>query len=194
MVKTRERNKAIIRSLLWLTIMLVVLGLIRSILLVLPGIDSKILSTPITSSMIVNVVIGILMMLAVFKFGREIEQPTKTLQEPSHQIQRILTNLIYLAVLGIAYTSFYPLVHGIIPELMWIYSLAFLFIAVLPIVRVAIAFYYNVDKWVDIVSNRLIRSQLEPAERTDKCPSCGSHLASDAIYCTNCGAKVKHLK
>ena len=99
--------------------------------------------------------------------------------------------LIYLVVIGIAYSSFYPLVRGILPEYVWVYALAMLIVAILPLARVAISFYYSIDKWVDVLSKRLVKTKLEPTERTGKCLSCGSSLAPDAIYCANCGAKVK---
>jgi len=191
MLDRREKVREILRSLIRLTIILIALWMIRTILLILPGINIQIPNIPITFSMIVNVVVGVLMIFIVLKFGREIGQPMKILLESSLEIRTGITNLIYLAAIGIAYLSFYPLVHGIAPQFIWAYSLVLLIIAIFPIVRVAMAFYRSIDKWTDIISKRLIEPKLGPEERPNKCPSCGSSLAPDASYCANCGAKVK---
>jgi len=130
MFDRREKVRAILRSLIRSAIILVVLLVIRTILLILPGINIEIPNIPITYSMIVNVVIGVLMIFAVLKFGREVDQPMKILLESSLEIRRAITNLIYLAAIGIAYPSFYPLVRGIEPNFVWAYSLVLLIIAV----------------------------------------------------------------
>lgn len=191
MLDRREKIRKIVRSLLKLIILLGVLWLIKTILLVLPGINSQILNSPITFSITTNVVFGVLMILAVLKFGREINQPVKIFQEPSLKIRTIAKYLIYLVVIGMAYSSFYPLVQAILPDYAWVYALALLIIAILPIARVSIDFYYSIDKWVDVLSKRLVKTKLKPTPRTNKCLSCGSSLTYDAIYCANCGAKIK---
>ena len=191
MFDRREKVREILRSLIRLVIILIVLWVIRTVLLILPGIDIQIPNIPITFYMTVNVVIGVLMIFIVLKFGRDVDQPMKILLESSPEIRAAMKNLIYLAAICIAYLSFYPLVDGIAPQFMWAYSLVLLVIAIFPIAMVATAFYRGIDRWTDIISKRLIKPELGPEERPHKCPSCGSSLAPDASYCANCGAKVK---
>ncbi len=160
MFDRREKVREIIRSLLSLAIILIVLWVIRTILLILPGIDIRIPDIPITYSMIVKVVMGVLMIFTVLKFGREVDQPMKILLESSLEIRTTIKNLIYLAAIGIAYPSFYTLVREIAPNFVWAYSLVLLIIAIFPIVRVAMSLYRGIDRWTDIISKRLIKPEL----------------------------------
>ncbi len=160
MFDRREKVREIMRSLLSLAIILIVLWVIRTILLILPGIDIRIPDIPITYSMIVKVVMGVLMIFTVLKFGREVDQPMKILLESSLEIRTTIKNLIYLAAIGIAYPSFYTLVREIAPNFVWAYSLVLLIIAIFPIVRVAMSLYRGIDRWTDIISKRLIKPEL----------------------------------
>lgn len=192
MFERRERVRDVLRSLIRLAIILVVLVLIRAILLRLPGINNALISEiPITISMVVNVLIGASMIFIILKFEREIDHPMKSILESSLETRSLITNSIYLTAIGLAYILFYPLVDGIVPTFMWAYPLVLLLVASIPILRVAKAFYRSVDKWTETISKRLIKPKLGPEERPGTCPSCGSSLAPDASYCTNCGAKVK---
>jgi hypothetical protein len=191
MFDKRENVREILRSLIRLVIILVVLWLTRTFLLVLPPIPLQIPNIPITFSIIANVVLGGLMMFVLLKFGREISHPTEILLESSLELRTIIMNLIYLVAIGIAYLSFHPLIRGIVPEYMWIYSVASLIIAFFPIIRVALAFYRSIDKWTDSLAKRLIKPEFEYGERPVTCSACGASLAFNAAYCANCGAKVK---
>ena len=190
-MEQKERLRENIKAFLRLIIILGVLWLLRTMLLILPGINNPIFNTSITSFMVINVVIGVLMIFTVLKFEREINKPVKILQESSMELQTVIKCFIYLIVIGIAYSSFYPLVDGILPEYVWIFALILLVIAFFPLARIAVGFYYGIDKWVDFLSKKLVKTKQELTENASKCPSCGAFLISDDIYCNKCGSKTK---
>jgi len=183
----RGNVQDIIRSLIKLAITFTVLYTIRTILLALPGIAISIPNIPITFTMIVNSVLGVLMMAVMLRFGHAITPTLRGTSIPS-PVTGVIANLVYLAAIWIAYISFYPLVNGVLPNYIWLYSLVLFMIAVLPIGRVSMSFYRSIDKLTELVSKRMVK----PRVRTDeRCPFCGSALEPNAKFCTNCGAKIR---
>lgn len=186
----RENVQEIIRSLVKLAITFTVLYIIRTILLALPGIAVLITFVPLTFAMIGNVVLGVLMIAIVLRFGREITPPLINISISS-PVTSVIANLVYLAAIGIAYISFYPLVDGFLPDFVWIYSLVLFMVAVLPIGKISMAFYRSIDTLTYIISKRLVRVRVGTEEKQERCPFCGSPLEPNAVFCTNCGAKLE---
>jgi len=145
---------------------------------------------PLTFAVIGNVVLGVLMLAIVLRFGREITPPLKNISASS-PITSVIVNLVYLAAIGIAYVSFYPLVEGFLPDFVLMYSLVLFVVAVLPIGRISMAFYRSIDTLTYVISKRLVRPRGGADKEQERCPFCGSPLKPDTVFCTNCGAKVE---
>ena len=178
------------RSLIKLAITFTVLYIIRTILLALPGIAISIPNIPITFIMIVNLVLGVLMIAVMLRFGREITPTLRDTSIPS-PVTGVIANLVYLAAIGIAYISFYPLVDGVLPNYIWGYSLVLFMIAVFPIGRISMSFYRSIDKLTDLISKRMVKPRVRTEEKPERCPFCGSALEPNATFCSNCGAKIR---
>lgn len=173
-----------------LVISLIVLGIINAIVVRLPGIDVSIPGLPITIPTVVTTVIGVMMISMVLRFGYEVSPPIRGTFPSFPELAIIVANLVYLAAVGIAYTSFEGLVHPFLLDTPWVYPLVFLAIAILPVVRVASTLLGSVDKWSAWISGRISRV---PGELVT-CPECGKKIASDAEFCSSCGAKLAGLK
>lgn len=193
MLSGRQNVREIIRSLIKLTITFTVLYVIRAILLSLPIISVPLENYTISSTMIGNVVLGVLMITFLIRFEREINKPLRNISSSSLVIS-VIVNLVYLAAIYVAYISFYPLVYEVLPDFVWVYSMILFIIAILPISRVSIAFYRSINKLTDIISRKLVKIRLGTEEKPESCALCGTVLEHDARFCKTCGAKVRVQK
>ncbi|MFQ5710700.1 MAG: zinc ribbon domain-containing protein [Candidatus Geothermarchaeales archaeon] len=181
-----ERSYEILRSAIKLLISLIVLGIIRAISVGPPGVNVPIPNIPITVATAVDAVIGVAMIAVVLKFGREIAPPTRDFFPSYPETAAVASNAVRLGAIWIAYVSFRSLILGLMPELWWVYPLAFLTVAIIPTYRVAAALFRGIDRW----TNLIIRKIREAAEEYVTCPSCGRRLAAEAKFCSHCGIEL----
>lgn len=179
-------NKSVVR----LIVSLVVLGVINAIISSLPGIGTFIPNWPISIAAIVSVVIGIIMIGIVLRFGKDFAEATKTAIPSYPEMVVIISNLILIGVIWIAYTSFDSAIIPFMSGLTVVYPLVFLAFAILPGVRAMTALVNSIDKWSDLIQGKLAGTVPADGSQNRRCPECAASIPTGDRYCGSCGSKV----
>ena len=182
--------RAIYPPIIRLVISLIVLGIINAILVRLPGINVRIPGSPIRISAVVSAVIAVIMIGIVMRFGREINPPLRYALPSFPEVADVVTNLVYIGAIAIAYVYFADIVYPFLVGASWVYPLVFLAIAILPAVRIASTLLGSVGKWTAILSKKVE----EVAGEYIRCPKCGELLPKGAKFCSKCGASLAEVK
>jgi len=200
MLNNGEYSQEIIRSSIKLVFRLIVLWVIRIILFLFPSKTVIIQNIPLTFEFVVDTVFGLMVIIVILKFRFDAAHPMRSLL-PTTFVKNIIINLTYIASIWVAYHYFSPILEAILPGLLWIFSLALIAAAIVPVAKMSIFFYKSVDKLTDIISTNLYkiwlrvkhsRSKVKMTNEAvgDACSFCGAPIQPESIYCSSCGSKL----
>lgn len=185
-----ERYGKITKSIIRLVISLVVLGVINAIISALPGIHTFIPESPVSIAAVVSVIIGIIMIAIVLRFGKEFTEATKAAIPSYPEMTIIISNLILVGVIWIAYTSFDGAIYPFMRGYAWVYPLIFLAFAIVPGIRAITALINSIDKWSDLIHGKLVRAVPADSSQNKMCPKCAASIRPEDKFCCSCGTKI----
>ncbi len=199
---------------------LVMLWFARVVLLRLPMIrELTIPDVPLTGLALVRIVISLLMIGVLLNFAREFGHQLTVAFPQLPQGSTILTSLVYIAVVVLAYDAFNWPARLFLKEDFWVYQWAFVLLAIPGIYKGGVAIYGSVDDIAALFTREIGRAagelvpcpecgQLNPVGAnfcfkcgTDievarpaapiKCSQCGAENPAEATFCAQCGAKIE---
>ena len=171
-----------------LAIGLVALLILRYVVSIIPMIkDAEIARLPITPLQILFAVIDTVILVALLNFGRELKNALQASLPEYTQVGTVANLVVMLIVICIAYAAYGNIAGAVLSrKYHWLYSLAFLGIALIPLYLLGSTVYRNVDKFTELIVGRLRR---EPVEGPS-CPNCNARVAEDAKFCKECGTQL----
>lgn len=179
---------SIYKSVIRLIIALVVLAIINVIITNLPGINILIPGSPVTIATVAGVLIALIMISIVLRFGLEIGPSVRGAVPTVPEAGTVATNLVVIIAVWIAYSSFGGILQPFLRQVPWAYSLIFLAIALVPAMRAVTALMGSVDKWTSLVKGKIP----SPISETVTCPNpdCGKQMSKGAKFCNFCGTAL----
>ncbi len=180
-----------------LKIVITVIGLLilQTVVLALPMVHEILPSDfPIPIPDIVKMLVATAILVVAVKFAGEIDSNLAQAYPALPQAGRVARWTTLLVSVLFAYTSYRILadtLFGIAGDLTWTYDLAFLGLALIPLVNLVLLSYQNLDKFIDVAVSgaRSLKSNqaLPVAAEQLSCGSCGAGLDAGAKFCGNCG-------
>ena len=178
--------KELVRPVVKLVVSLIVLGVIGAIVHYLPGLYTEIPGVSVSIAAFAEAVIAIFIILVILNFGRDVSPKIGRLLPDFPESEIIVHNIILLIAIIVAYSSFkgaaYPFLQGAV----WLYSIIFLSIAIIPTYRIAATLFGNIEKITEMITKKITETPPE----TIRCPNCGV-VVKKSKYCSNCGAKLE---
>lgn len=169
-----------------LIIALIILGVIAYVIGVLPMLSElRVPHTPISAANIINAVIYVVMIVIILNFGREITPTVREYLPKFPEAATALMLILVLVVISIAYSAF-KWVSYFFRDFSWIYALLFLLIAIIPLYRLGMLLYTNIDKLTDLLTGKIA----EVSGELRRCPNCEEMNPSDSKFCKKCGAAL----
>lgn len=198
MVQTANASRVLLRPVVKLVAGVVGLLLLEYIILALPMV--KELPSPglsISILQIVSAIIATVIIILLINFGIEISQTCRVFF-PTFQGSGTIVHLaVVLVTILVAYRAYQELARLFLGQYLWVYSLAFLVLTLLPLIYLVYLCYTNLDKLADVAVKGFSPSRTplrpspaveQPAGRT--CSKCGAVLARGAKFCRECGTPV----
>lgn len=149
--------KPVIKLLLVFAGLLVLWGMVTS----LPGIERVIPDTPVTFGATVGAVFALAIVAVLAFAAMKVDTLfVETLEGPNELVSDAATIakhfLLFVAVL-VAHSGLAPLFAAFMagPQLMWLYDLAFLVLAVIPVAIIAVTMYRNIDAASERITSRV---------------------------------------
>ena len=177
------------RPVIRLMVGLIILAIINWVLTNLPMVKAvSIPGSPVSITAIVSVVVGIIMISLLLVFGKEFAPRLQAALPTVPEIGTVVSATIALAVVTIAYTMFKAAIIPFMQELLWLYHLTFLIIAIWPLTTLITALYKSSNKIADLASVKIA----ETSGELIKCTSCGAYISSSATFCPRCSCAVNH--
>lgn len=172
-----------------LIITLVILGIIKAVIVRLPGMDEPV-SELFTIADIATTGIGVVVIVVVLLFGLDISGRIARLLPSFPEIAPLINNLTILIAIIIAYSAFDTIAMPFLREIniVWLYPVFLLCLAILPVYRITAILFTSSGKITDLVLGKRPTSAT-----TIVCPNCGSQVAQ-AKFCSNCGAKLPTIE
>jgi len=174
---------------------------------------------PLTGTALVRIVISLLMIGVLLNFAREFGDQLRVGLPHFPQGSTILTSLVYIAAVVLAYDAFHWPARLFLKEDFWVYQWAFVLLAIPGIFRGAVAIYGSVDDITALFTREIgrVAGELVPCSQCGqlnptgagfcfkcgtrievarpaalvKCSQCGVENPAEAIFCAQCGAKVE---
>ncbi len=151
-----------------------------------PRIPGVLLSYVSVGRAVIDTVIFVLLV----KFGSELSLFAGETFPQIPDVGRLARLAVWVGTTVLAYTSYSDIAFALLRGETWIYSLAFLFIAGIPLVLLASMIYKNVDAISELVMKPMSGRQAE----STACPRCGAAMGASTRFCGACGADVTTLK
>jgi len=171
-----------------LAIGLVALLILRYIVSIIPMIkDAEIARLPVTPLQILFAVIDTVILVALLNSGRELKNALQASLPEYTQVGTVANLVVMLIVICIAYAAYGNIAGAVLSrKYHWLYSLAFLGIALIPLYLLGSTVYRNVDLFTESVVG-MFRKR---AEEGPTCPTCNATVAGDAKFCKECGTQL----
>ncbi len=167
---------------------LVMLWFARVVLLRLPMIrELTIPDVPLTGPALVRIVISLLMIGVLLNFAREFGHQLRVAFPQLPQGSTILTSLVYIAVVVLAYDAFNWPARLFLKEDFWVYQWAFVLLAIPGIYKGGVAIYGSVDDITALFTREIGRA----AGELVPCPQCGQLNPVGASFCFKCGTRIE---
>lgn len=161
-----EKIADIFTPIIKLIIRLLVLGVVKVIVNNLPGITTIIPTSSISIATIADLVIALVIVSIVVKFGREIKPLLNKNLPGFPELSIIVSYAVILVAVIIGYGSFGSLVLPLLGNNQWVYHIAFLAIALIPSVKIIETLFRSVGKWTDHMVKKVIKETREPTPST----------------------------
>lgn len=191
--QTDDAIEELTRPVIKLLVALVGLFILRFIVGRLPGVGRVIMDPFLTVAAIASAIITLVMVGIIVNFGLEIEpRLNAVLDGPTDVVQDIAEIVKYLTfVIGIyfAHGGLQGVANNFLFDVnsgMLIYDIAFLLIALLPTVIIALRIYNNIDEITDVLTQQVKSATVQEV----RCPSCSESVRASLDYCPNCGETV----
>lgn len=188
---TNEVVEELTRPVIKLLLALIGLFILRFIVNNLPGLGTQIPGTSVTATAALAAVITLAMVGILVNFGIEIEPRLKRAlsgpQEVITDMAEIVKFLVFLVAIIVAYDGLAAVaVPFLLPDLVWVYDVVFLLVALVPTALVAQRMFSNLDDLTDLLTKQVKSATVEDVE----CPECGETVRSSLDYCPSCGTEV----
>jgi len=142
------------RPVVRLAVGLIILAIINWILTNLPMVRAvSVPGSPISITAVVSVIVGFIMIALLLNFGKEFSPRIQAALPTISEIGPIVSSAIALSVVTVAYLMFKDAVVPLMKEYAWLYPLAFLVVAIWPLVTLITALYHSSDKVADLLSS-----------------------------------------
>jgi len=169
------------------SVTLIILGIIAAIILKLPYMTESI--TPyISIGNILSTAVSVAFIVTIIFFGKMLANNISLLVPLFPGIGLLIIYIMILVVIIIGYVSFDPIVinNFKIINLVWLYPVIFLALAIFPIAMIIMIVYKNSGNITYLFKSK------KTAQNISKniCLHCGSNLGKDADFCNVCGFKV----
>ena len=196
MVGTSQRVNLVLTPALKLIIAVVGLLLLQMLVSSLPMMRE--IPTPSNLPLpvveIVKVIIATVILALLVNFAFEIGDNLEIAFPTFPQGGVIARWLILLVAVLIAYWSYHTLAETFLGAQAWIYSLAFLGLALVPLINLVLHSYQNIDKLIGIAVTGIqtLGMGRGPTQTTAPllCTSCGAALSPGTKFCRGCGTPV----
>lgn len=185
-MNTENRNamSMIVKPVIRFTIGLVVLLVVRALVSALPMIrDATISGFPLTPLQIAIAVVDTIIIVILLNFGKDIGSSLRFRVERFPEIGTIVTLIIVLIAVSIAYTAYDDIGNLLPGGIRWIYPVLFAVLVVIPLYFLLMSIYRNMDKLTDLS----VRKIEAATRKQDLCPDCGAKLSANVQFCSNCG-------
>ena len=194
MVGTSQRVNLVLTPALKLIIAVVGLLLLQVLVSALPMIRE--IPTPSNLPLpvveIVKVIIATVILVLLVNFAFEIRDNLEIAFPTFPQGGVIVQWLILLVAVLIAYWSYHTLAETFLGSQVWIYSLAFLGLALVPLINLVLHSYQNIDKLIGIAVTGIqtLGAGRGSTQTTVSllCTGCGAVLSPGTKFCRGCGA------
>jgi hypothetical protein len=143
---------------------------------------------------IVKVVIATVILVLLVNFAFEIGDNLELAFPAFPQGGAIARWFLLLVAVLIAYGAYRILAETFLRDYAWIYSLVFLGLAIVPLIRMVLLSYRNIDKLLSVAMAGMqtlgAGGGTSRAKGQLQCASCGAALSPGAKFCRGCGAPV----
>lgn len=158
MEKEQPVKTEVYRPVVKLIIALVIVVIIRGIITSLPMLwQLRIPGMPISIESIISAVFGIIAIMIFRNFNFEFVPKVQERWQKIPELGTIVKMSVILIMIVIAYDSFDGIIYPFIGGFSWIYPLAFLVLAIMPIYTLFMTLYRNVDKITDLATERIAK-------------------------------------
>ena len=183
-------SRDVYKPVIGLIIRLIILGIVYWILTGLPMIkELTIPRLPISTSALVSVIIGIIMIAMFLTFKRDFAPRFKEAVPAFPESEIIVKSGVNIIVITIAYTMFGEAIKPLMKQYSWAYPIFFVLIAIWPLWTFIATLYKSSDNIADLATGKIAEASGELV----KCGNCGELITSDAIYCPMCSAKMNTI-
>jgi uncharacterized paraquat-inducible protein A len=188
---TNDVVEELTRPVIKLLLALIGLFILRFIVNNLPGLGTRIPGTGVTATAALAAVITLAMVGILVNFGIEIEpRLQRALSGPSEVItdlSEIVKFLVFLVAIIVAYDGLAGVaVPFLLPDLVWVYDVVFLLVALVPTALVAQRMFTNLDELTDLLTQQVKSATVQEVD----CPDCGETVRSSLDYCPSCGTEI----
>ena len=187
---TRMAVLSVVRT----VVVILFLILLKLVLDALPMLqDLDIPNLPFTAQKIIGLLITLLIVAVLVKFGTDIRGQMEMAFWRFPESGQLVAAVVYIVAIIIAYNALSPWLDIALAENAWIYQLLFLILMAIPIVMIGVVLYRNIDTIADLITTRPARPLVEaraasPSGRT--CPQCHATNPPEAKFCLQCGAAL----
>ncbi len=164
---------------------LIILAVINWILTSIPMVKAlSIPGLPITIAAIISVIVGIIMIVILLNFSRDVAPAMKHTWPAMPETGSIISSGVTLGIIIVAYLMFDDFFRPIIANYWWLYILVFLVLAIYPTTILVISLYRVSGHLADMVTVKVAQDRGE----LRKCTVCGELVPANAKYCPNCSS------
>ncbi len=192
----KEQSAAeVYRPVVRLVIALIVVFIIGSVLTSLPMLgDIWLPGMPISITSVISAIFGIILIFLLLNFKRDIVPKVQGRWKAFPEMGTVVKMSVLILIILISYDSFAGIILPFLYNFRWIYPLAFLGLAIIPIYTLGITLYRNVDKTTDLITGRLTEVAEGRENKEDmsvKCGNCGIENENTDKFCSNCGTLLE---
>jgi ribosomal protein L40E len=169
---------------------IIILLIINAIICSLPMMNEVVIPKyHLSIAYISNSIVGIVIIILILTTSNTIKHGLEILMPSFPEIGKIWSNAAFFIVILIAYGIFRRIIK-IIDDVVYIentislklYSIIFLIVMLVPLVKTGIIAYKNFDKIASII---VLKKPIK------KCDYCDHEILSGSAYCENCGKYVE---
>ncbi|MDH7578619.1 MAG: zinc ribbon domain-containing protein [Bacillota bacterium] len=183
----KEELTELVRRVVSFLITLIILGIIDAVVIRLPAMEIEVYET-IKIADIASAVISVIIIAIIIIFGQDIAFRTARIIPKFPEATPIINNLAILVAIVIAYRAFDALILPFLAqiEILWLYPIVFLCIAILPVYRITAELFTSSGKITDLIMGE---KKTTDTGKTVVCPKCGNQVPQSK-FCSRCGQEL----